>query len=135
MWGSRPSARPSTGLRVALFLVDLFAAVTAIAGGFALATGHDTFPAIWLSGTPFTSYMIPGLILAVVVGGSAAVALVAILRSADAGARASTVAGAVMMGWIVGETLILNQPTRPSGSEVVYFAVGLAMAGLGLAIA
>ena len=42
-------------------------------------------------------------------------------------------AGAVMMGWIVGEILILKKPfsSRP-WVEVFYFGVGLIMAVLGL---
>ena len=97
-------------VRVALFAVDAFAAVSAVGGGIALATGleGDRFPTDLLAGTPFRSYVIPGLILAGVVGGSATVAAAATLHSSQAGARASTLAGAVMMGWIVGEVLILR---------------------------
>jgi hypothetical protein len=45
--------------------------VTAVGGGTALATGleSDRFPAEMLRGTQFGSYVIPGLILAGVVGG------------------------------------------------------------------
>jgi len=53
-----------------LFVASVFVAFTAIGGGVTLATGMDKFPAEWLTGTPFRSYLIPGLILAVVVGGS-----------------------------------------------------------------
>lgn len=135
MWSNRLSRRPGNRLRITLFVVNVFAAVTAVAGGLALAFGLDTFPASWLSGTPFTSYLIPGLMLTIVVGGSAAIAVAAIFLSPDGGARSSLVAGVIMMGWIVGETIILNQPSRPSWTEIIYFAVGLAMAGLGLAMA
>lgn len=123
----------SSGMRVALFVVDVFVALTAIGGGIALATGLEAnrFPVDWLRGTPFSSYMIPGLILTVVVGGSAAVAAVATLRSPDAGALASILAGVVMMGWIVGEILIL---TQHSWLEAVYFAIGLMMVVLALMV-
>jgi hypothetical protein len=126
----------SGGVRVALFAVDAFAALSAVGGGVALATGAEgnRFPLDWLKGTPFSSYVAPGLILAVVVGGSATVAAAATLRRPDAGALASLLAGVVMMGWIVGEFLILNQPSRPTWIEVVYFSVGVLMAVLGLAI-
>jgi hypothetical protein len=52
------------GVRVALVTLDVFVAVSAIGGGIAVATGVDRFPAAWLSGTPFRSYLFPGLILA-----------------------------------------------------------------------
>ena len=64
------------------------------------------------------------------VGGSAALAGVALLRNRDSGAFVSMVAGALLMGWIIGEALLLHQP---SWFEVFYFALGLTMAALGLA--
>ena len=121
--------------RVALAAIGGFVALTAVGGGIALATGaeSDRFPAGLLAGTPFRSYLIPGLILAVVVGGSAAVATTATLRSPEAGARASLLAGLVMMGWIVGEVLILP-PSARSWVEAVYFALGLMLAVLGVRV-
>lgn len=123
------------GVRVALFVVDAFVALTAVGGGIALVAGleNDRFPVAMLRGTPFGSFVIPGLILALVVGGSAAVGAVAMLLSPRAGALASMLAGVVMMGWIVGEVLILNQPSW-TWIEVFYFAAGLVMAVLGLMI-
>jgi hypothetical protein len=121
-------------LGIGLFAIDAFAAVSAVGGGIALMAGLESarFPCDWLRGTPFSSYVIPGLILAVAVGGSATVAAAATLRSPRAGTMASLLAGVVMMGWIVGEFLILNQPSRPTWTEVVYFSVGVTMALLGL---
>jgi len=40
-------------------------------------------------------------------------------------------AGVLLMGFIAVEVAILNQPTRWTGTEVVYFATGLAMLVLG----
>jgi len=76
-----------------LFIASILVALTAIGGGVTLAIGMDKFPAAWLIGTPFRSYLIPGLILAVVVGGSAAAAVVATLCGPDAGALASMLTG------------------------------------------
>lgn len=121
------------GMRIALFLIDLFVALTAIGGGMALVAGLEAnrFPLAWLQGTPFTSYVIPGLLLTVMVGGSAAVATVLLLREPTGGAWASLLAGLIVMGWIAGEVVILNQPVAPQGIEIFYFIVGLAMALLG----
>jgi hypothetical protein len=123
-------------LRVGLFAVDGFTAVTAAGGGIALMAGLESgrFPLGWLEGTPFSSYVIPGLILAVEVGGSATVAAAATLRTRHAGALASLLAGVIMLGWIVGEVLILNRPSRPMWIEVFYFAAGLLMTLLGLMV-
>jgi hypothetical protein len=48
------------------------------------------------------------------------------------GAWVSTLAGATLMGQIAGEVRLLKQPI--SWIEVVYFAIGLAMVTLGLAL-
>lgn len=125
MWG--------TAVRIALVAVDAFVALTAIGGGLALAFGLRTrrLPVEWLKRSPFHSYRIPGLILAVVVGGGAAVAAVATVRSAYVGGLASILAGALLMGQIIGEMLLLDQPDQPSRIEIFYFAVGLLMTALG----
>jgi hypothetical protein len=117
--------------RLALVAVDGFAAISAISGGAMVVTGWPyQFPSTWLEGTPFPDYTAPGLILGFVVGGSALLATVAMLRNPKVGGFVSVVAGAIMMGWIVGEMLIL----RTGGFTwlwPLYFAVGLAMALLG----
>jgi hypothetical protein len=125
---------PRNLARGALAALDLFAAVTAIGGGVALMARaeRDRFPDAWLIGTPFNSYLVPGLILAVAVGGSAAVAAAVTLRDPRRGAAASTLAGLVMLGWICGEIAVLTRDPGPvSTTEFVYLAVGAAMAGLG----
>jgi hypothetical protein len=123
------------GIRRALVWVDGFAAASALGGGAMVVAGWPyRFPSSWLAGTPFSDYTIPGLILGLVVGGSALLATVAALRNARAAALASLAAGAIMMGWIVGEMLLLNT----GGFTLLwplYFAVGLAMALLGLRLA
>jgi hypothetical protein len=88
-----------------------------------------------LRGTPFHSYLIPGLLLAVVVGGSAAVATVLTLRRSGLAGSASVVAGIVLMGWIVGEVVLLKQPvTRDRWWEVGYFTIGCVLAIGGLRV-
>jgi len=125
---------PRELLRIVLTVTDAFVALTAIGGGIALAADLEggRFSAAWLADTPFGSYLEPGLILAVVVGGSAAAALVATLRSPVLGARLSVVAGLVLIGWILAEIAILTRDGElVSGTEAVYLVLGLAMIGLG----
>ena len=113
-----------------LFVASVFVAFTAIGGGITLAIGFDKFPAEWLVGTPFRSYLIPGLILAVVVGGSAAASAMAILRKPSTGAIVSILAGGILLGWLLGERLIL--PTVAFVPqfwwlEAGYVAIGMLM--------
>jgi hypothetical protein len=115
---------------VTLFVASVFVALTAVFGGITLAMGVDKFPAEWLVGTAFSSYLIPGMILAVVVGGSAVTAAIATLRSADIGALTSTLAGAILLGWLVGERLILPRAAFPpqfQWLENIYIAAGSLM--------
>jgi len=122
---------------VMLFVSSVFVALTAVLGGIALAAGVDKFPAEWLRGTPFSSYLIPGLILAIVVGGSATVAAIAAQHRSDAGAVTSALAGAILLGWLLGERLILPPaafPTQFSWLEAIYIGAGLLMLVPGLAV-
>jgi len=120
-----------------LFLASVFVALTAIGGGVTLALGVDKFPPDWLVGTPFRSYVIPGLILAVVVGGSAAAATVASLLKRDMGTLVSMLAGAILLGWLLGERVIL--PSRAFVPqfwwlEALYIASALLMVLPALAV-
>jgi hypothetical protein len=40
----------------------------------------------------------------------------------------------VVMGWIVGEILLLKQPSAPHWPQILFFAVRLVMAMLGLMV-
>ena len=121
--------------QIALATVDSVVAVTAIGGGAMLAMGleDDRFPAVWLTGTPFRSYAIPGLILAGAVGGSAVAAAAASIRNPRAGGLASMISGGVLLGWIAGEVAILSRrrPEVVSPMEALYLAAGFATIGLG----
>jgi len=127
------------GMRGALFAIDAFVGLTAVGGGVALAAGFegDRFPPDLLQGTPFSGYVVPGVILAGGVGGSATVAAAAMLRGSRQGALASVLAGAVLIGWLIGERLIL--PSRAFSRqgwwvEGIYSAAGAIMSGLGIAV-
>lgn len=122
-----------SGAQIALLVLDAFVALTAIGGGVALATEleGERFPLDYLKGTPFRSFVAPGLILAGAVGGCAALAGAATIADAERGAILSIAAGAILIGYITVEIAILNQPSWTK-TEAFYLAVGLAMAGLGV---
>ena len=118
--------------RIIIGIIAAFIALTAIGGGIAILTGIDPFPPEWLAGTPFPDYTIPALLLSVVVGGSALVATITIFMRGNKGVFAAMLAGAIMMGYIIVEVLILKQvPPGPTGIEILYFVLGLLLLGLG----
>jgi hypothetical protein len=109
-----------------------FAALSAIAGGAALLlapNGSESAPLTLLGGTPFTSFVIPGLLLALVVGGSSLAALVLVWRRSVFAIDATLVSGGALTLWIAWEAAILRQS---SFLQLVYGVVGLAILGLGV---
>jgi hypothetical protein len=116
-----------------LLALDSFVALTAIAGGVALATGMERkrFSLSLLDDTPFKSYTVPGLVLSGLVGGTSLVAAGATLRRSRAATLASAVAGSVLVGWIAGEVCLLPPDTR-SWIEAAYASLGLVMSAVGV---
>jgi len=125
----------SKAIRIVVGVLTAFVALTAIGGGAALVSGleADRFPLAWLDGTPFTSYTGPGLILALIVGGSALIATLITFRGRQSGAGSSMVSGVLLAGFVAVEALILKQiPHGPTAMEIIYFVVGAAIFGLGM---
>lgn len=125
--------------RTALILVDGFAGVTALIGMAMLLTSWPfRLPLSSLQRTPFGDYTVPALILGIVVGGSALLAMGATIGRASLGPILALVAGAIMIDWIVGEMTLL--PTNlftdfaTGWLQGVYLLVGLAMVVLALRV-
>jgi hypothetical protein len=116
------------GIRIALVVVDLFLAVSAVAGAIGLVAGFMNIPLGVLAGTPFTDFTVPALLLGVAVGGSAlAAAAIAVFGPRRYETPASAGAGCVMVGWMVVEVALIGVG---SWLQPFYFAVGLVMIGL-----
>ncbi len=114
--------------RYTLIAITGFAAVSAIAGGIGVVTSNGLgMPQSWLQATPFADYVVPGLILAIVVGGSALVATVLLLMRHAWQYVVTFCAGGIMVGWIVGEVFLIQQASR---LQALYLVVGLALMGL-----
>ena len=115
--------------RVAIVLLGVLIAVSGFGGAVGLVGGGLQFPLAWLEGTPFASYTLPGLILGVVVGGSALIAALLVLGRHPLGVLAAVGAGLIQVGWIVGEVILVGtSPGVMLVLQVLYFALG---AGLG----
>ena len=80
-------------VRIALVVVNLFAALSTFAGALGLVVGYMDIPVSELHRTPFADFTVPALLLGFVVGGSAlAAALIALFRAAqDRALRAAEV--------------------------------------------
>lgn len=115
------------GVRIALFALNVFVGLTAVAGGIGFLTGGLQMPLEWLRDTPFSDYTIPGLVLAIVVGGSTVVAAVMMPIQHEAGVLASALAGVMLVGWIAVEVAMIG---LVNWLQPFYFVLGLLIFGL-----
>lgn len=88
-----------TLVRIALVVVEALVALSAIAGGLWLVAGRSGLPLAWLAGTPFSDYTIPGLVLVIVVGGSALLAAATVFIHREWAVLISVLAGLLMAGY------------------------------------
>jgi len=93
-----------------LVAVELFVAVGAVFGGIGLVANNaiGMLPE-WLDGTPFQSWVLPGVFLFAVVALPMSVAAVAELRRVRWAYAASLLAGAAQVGWIAAQWLIMQR--------------------------
>jgi hypothetical protein len=112
------------GMRILLGTLLAFAALNAFAGGYYGMSGAPGIPPEWLAGSPFSTYVVPGLILFVVVGGVLLNAAVAVFSGSTDGRAASYLAGAVVLGWLAVQLAIIGyvswmQPVTALGAMLV----------------
>ena len=98
-----------------LIALDGVMAVNAVAGAWYAVRGAPGVPTEWLDGTPFDDYVIPGLILGGVVGGTQAAAGVALLRRHPRRKALSRAASGVLLAWIVSQLAMVGyvSPLQP----------------------
>ena len=121
-------------VRVPLLIIQGFVALTAFAGGIALIVGSlnpelggvIVPPQEFLEGSPFRSFVIPGLLLAVVLGGVHLIAFLMLVWRHRWAHFAAAAAGAAALIWIFVQMVYIPF----SALQAVYFACGLAELGL-----
>jgi hypothetical protein len=124
-------------IRIALFVIEAVIGLSAIQGGIALLRGdfmHE-LPVAWLAGTPFNDYTIPGLVLVIVVGGSALLAAATVFIDREWAVLVSVLAGLLMAGYEVVEVVSLDSKVGNAlpivlELQLLFFVLGLAVFGL-----
>ena len=122
--------------RVGLLITQAFVAVTGLAGGIALVAGSVdpawasvlTPPMSYLDGSPFRSYLIPGLLLIVVVAGVHAAGFFATIADSSWQLPAAAAGGFACIIWIFVQMVYIPF----SLLQAVYVAVGCLELGLTL---
>jgi hypothetical protein len=117
---------------ITIFILVVFGALTTLAGGIGLLTGAIAAPLQWLEGSPFVDYTIPGLALALIVGGSMFLAAATIFTGRETGVLVSGFAGLAMMIFEIVEASVIDPYAGSSLSlalslQVFYFVLGLAI--------
>jgi hypothetical protein len=115
-------SRTMSATRRTLLGLHLFHVLSAVGGGIGLVVGALPVPLSVLRHTPFDSFVVPGIFLATVVGGSAAIGASAMLARSRQASMISAAAGAVMVGWILGETVLVQ---GFSWLQALYLLTGL----------
>jgi len=112
------------GVRYTLGAVLAFAALNAFAGGWYGLAGAKGIPTAWLSGSPFSDYVVPSWILVLAVGGSALLTSVAVFARWRHDRLLATAAGAILFGWLAVEVAIIGyvswmQPATAIGGALI----------------
>ena len=119
-------------LTYSLGALQAFIGVTAIAGGFRLVSnpnGTLDIPIEWLNNSPFTSYLIPGLVLLVVIGfGNVLASIVSFLKMRCAGGIA-IILGTFLILFMTIEVWFLG---LRNFLQPLYFILGAIVLVLGL---
>jgi hypothetical protein len=119
----RSTQRPPRAFRFGLIGIAAFNLLSALAGMVGLTVGGGMgLPLEWIEGSIFDSYLWPGVILGIVVGGVQALALVAQFRGYTVAWGLHAAAGLIMMIWIFVEIAIMLVWSPLHG---IYFVTGL----------
>lgn len=97
-------------MRLALLIMMSFVAITALPSGLLMMYYSDGslfgFSPDLLAATPFKSYFVPGLILALVVGGSSLMTLLLVMYQSPFSYRVALLSGIVLLIWILAEFIL-----------------------------
>lgn len=125
--------RSVTGLAVVLGILQVFIGLSGLAGGVGLIVEPSGafwgLPQQWLRGTPFSNYLVPGVVLLLVVGlGSLLGAATTFFRYPYAPEMA-IVLGGLLIVWIIAQVMWIGPA---NWLQPFYFILGLAELALGL---
>lgn len=122
-------------LVVMLAILASFLALSAIPGGVMLLAGLYSPPVEQLEGSIFRDFTIPGLSLLFLVGGTSAVAAVALFRKRRHAVLAAAAAGLAVIVFEFVEVLAIGSPPGPARvMQIVYFCVGVCLIGVSLGV-
>jgi hypothetical protein len=137
---SRVSARQqSSNLRLPsiarlIVALEIFLGLGALFGGGALILAPDghllAMPVTLLAGSPFTTFLVPGIILFTLIGVAPLMAAAITLRQQALAPLAAVAVGLALIGWITVEMVVLAG--LGSLAWALYLVLGASIAAIGV---
>jgi hypothetical protein len=110
---------------VILIILTAFLSLTGMMGGAALILDYNTPPVSQLEGSVFKSFLIPGIALFAIVGGSALLAALLLIRKNKFSGPVTLTAGFIIMFFEFIEVLVIGSPPGVARTlQVIYFGLG-----------
>ncbi|MBU2650814.1 MAG: hypothetical protein KKA81_07755 [Bacteroidetes bacterium] len=113
-----------------LIVLMIFQGLSGLGGGIGLIidpSGETLhIPLNWLQGSPFSDFLIPGIILLLVLGLFPLAVSYALIRKLSWSWMASLVVGIALIIWIVVEILIIGYQPKPP-LQLIYGLAGIFM--------
>ncbi|MCL5409794.1 MAG: hypothetical protein M1607_02970 [Patescibacteria group bacterium] len=110
-------------LKVVIVLIELYVGFTAVMGGYKLiSTNGMGMPLTLLARSPFTSFFWPGIILAVIVGGTQLIAALFWIAKDKIAPELATIAGFGLLIWLFTEVYLIGEAHF---LQAVYFTLGI----------
>lgn len=95
-------------IRYSLAILLLIIALNAFGGGYYAIAGAKDVPLEWLKGSPFKSYIIPGLFLFIVVGGLCLFTSIALFSHKPYARTLSFICGILLIVWITIQVRLIG---------------------------
>lgn len=116
-------------------VLEIFLGIGALFGGGAFILGPDGhllgMPTTLLSGSPFSSYLVPGIILFTFIGLAPLLAAAITVRRQALAPLAAVAVGLTLIGWVSVEMVVLAGPG--SLAWALYLVLGACIATIGVA--
>jgi hypothetical protein len=114
-----------------LVVLELLIGALAVGGGVYAVSGAPGWSREWLENTPFRSYLVPGVLLLVLVGGSMFAAAWLLLSSCAAAQMASLLAGVILLGCVAAQFILIGYR---HWVQFIFLGLGVAVVVLALLV-
>ena len=95
--------------KILAILLIFTGVISVISGIMMIVTNGMGLPLTWLEGTVFTSYLLPGLILLIIIAGVAFLAGILLLMRKKGALEASAASGFGLLIWLFTEMYVLTK--------------------------